>query len=181
MPQIATLDPYATFARPGTLTIKRLIAGPVDDVWENLTDGELRRHWFAAGAMEMKVGGCCEFVRRNDELTDPPGKRPDGIPAEIRTQSEVTMLDPPSAIAFTFGDGMVSIELAPKADRVQLTLVHSGLPNHTIMVRAASSWHMHLDILTALIERGKTEPFWDGWKRLRDEYGRRLLACDELS
>jgi uncharacterized protein YndB with AHSA1/START domain len=178
MNQMTTLSPYATLTEPGTLMIKRLLPGSVERLWSHLIDGELRQRWFAGGTMELKVGALCEFVRRNDELTDPPGRRPDGIPVEIRTQCRVTMLDPPSAIAFTFGDGLVSINLAPMADDVHLTLVHSGLTSRTIMARAASSWHMHLDILTARIGRGKIEPFWDGWTRLRDEYDRRLPGSD---
>jgi hypothetical protein len=44
----------------------------------------------------------------------------------------------------------------------------------TLMVGAG--WHMHLDILAARLRGTKTEPFWDGWLRLKDEYGRRLPA-----
>ena len=43
----------------------------------------------------MKVGTPFEFVWRNDELTDPPGKRPAGFGEEQRMQSRITELDPP--------------------------------------------------------------------------------------
>ena len=51
-----TPDPYGALTEPATLTIQRLLPGPIERVWAYLTDGELRRKWLAAGQMEMKVG-----------------------------------------------------------------------------------------------------------------------------
>ena len=73
-----TDDAYGTLTEPATLTLQRLLPGPIARVWAYLTDGELRRQWLAAGTMEEKVGAPVEFVWRNDELTDPPGERPEG-------------------------------------------------------------------------------------------------------
>jgi uncharacterized protein YndB with AHSA1/START domain len=172
--QVATLDGYGALTEPATFMIKRPIPGPIERVWARLTDGELRRQWFAGGVMTLKVGGACEFVRRNDELTDPSGQRPSGMPEELRMQSRIIELDPPRDIAFTWGDGEVCVQLALNEDDVHLTLNHRRLPNRSITLMAAASWHMHLDILAARMGRGRTEPFWDGWTRLRDEYARRL-------
>ena len=79
MNELATPDAYGTLIEPTTLKIQRLLPGPIERVWAYLTDSELRRKWLAAGEMEMKVGAPFELVWRNDELTDPPGKRPDGF------------------------------------------------------------------------------------------------------
>ena len=75
---------FGTLIEPTTLKIQRLLPGPVERIWAYLTDGELRRKWLAAGAMEMKVGTPFELVWRNDELSDPPGKRPPGFGEESR-------------------------------------------------------------------------------------------------
>ena len=70
------------------------------------------------GEMEMKVGAPFELVWRNDELTDPPGKRPDGFSEEHRMQSRITELDPPRKLAITWeSSGDVSFELEPRARR----------------------------------------------------------------
>ena len=37
-----------------------------------------------------------------------------------------------------------------------------------------AGWHMHLNILEAKLAGRLTEPFWDGWFRLRDEYDQRF-------
>ncbi len=87
-------DAYGTLIEPTTLKIQRMLPGPIERVWAYLTDSELRRKWLAAGAMEMQVGAPFELVWRNDELSDPPGKRPDGFAEENRMQSRITELDP---------------------------------------------------------------------------------------
>jgi hypothetical protein len=35
---------------------------------------------------------------------------------------------------------------------------------------------MHLDVLAAKARGTQTEPFWDGWSRLKKEYERRIPA-----
>lgn len=73
MTKVATDDSYGELSEPATLTIHRLLPGPVERAWAYLTDSDLRRQWLAAGDMELKVGAPFEFVWRNDELSDPPG------------------------------------------------------------------------------------------------------------
>jgi hypothetical protein len=87
---LATLGAYGVLTEPATLRIERLLPGPIDRVWDYLTDSDLRSRWLAAGEMDMKVGAPFELVGRNDELTVPPGRRPDGAAAEHRMQSSIT-------------------------------------------------------------------------------------------
>jgi len=88
-------DRYGVLTEPATLTITRLLPGPVDRIWAYLIDGDLRRQWLAAGAMEERVGAPVDLVWRNDELTDPPGTRPDGFGDEHRMLCEVVAIDAP--------------------------------------------------------------------------------------
>jgi len=168
---------YGVLTEPRTLKIERLLPGPIDRIWNYLTDGSLRRLWLAAGTMEMKVGSTFEFVWRNDELTDPPGRRPDGFGEEHRMECRITELDPPHKLAITWSesDG-VTFELTPKDDQVLLTLTHRGIPNRGYMLSVSAGWHMHLDIMAARLEGRNPAPFWDGWARLKADYDRRLPA-----
>ena len=85
--------------------------------------------------MEMKVGAPFELVWRNDELTDPPGERPEGFGEEHRMQSRITELDPPRKISFTWqNSGDVTFELAPQGDKVLLTVIHRRLPDRDTML-----------------------------------------------
>ena len=79
MNQEIRIDPYGELVEPTTLKIQRLLPGPIERVWAYLTDSDLRRQWLASGQMEMKVDAPFELVWRNDELTDPPGRKPPGF------------------------------------------------------------------------------------------------------
>ncbi len=173
----ANADAYGVLTEPATLTIKRRLPGPIERVWAYLTDSDLRRKWLASGKMELKVGAPFELVWRNDELTDPPGRRPEGFSDEHRMQSKILEVDPPHKLAFTFGtSGEVSIELKQQGDQVILTLIHRRLPDRNMTLMVGAGWHMHLDVMVARISGTTPEPFWDGWSRLRKEYDRRVPA-----
>jgi uncharacterized protein YndB with AHSA1/START domain len=175
MTELATPDPYGALTEPSTLTIQRFLPGPIERVWAYLTQSDLRRRWLAAGQMELKVGAPFELVWRNNELTNPPGKRPEGYGDEHRMQSRITELDPPHKIAFTWGKGGdVSFELEPKGERVLLTITHRRLPDRAMLLGVSSGWHAHLDVLGARLAGKEPEPFWDGVARLRKEYDRRI-------
>lgn len=170
---------YGVVSAPQTVRIQRLLPGPIERIWSYLTESELRRQWLAAGDMQLEVGAPFELVWRNDELTDPPGPRPEGFGEEHRMQSRITELDPPRRLAFAWGEGDVSFDLEPKGDQVLLTVLHRGISDRTNLLMIGAGWHLHLDILVRRA-KGETpevpEAFWDGWTRLRAEYDRRIPA-----
>lgn len=177
MTTLAAPDAYGTLTEPATLRIQRLLPGPIERVWAYLTDSDLRRKWLASGEMDLKVGAPFELVWRNNELTNPPGSRPDGFGDEHRMQSRITELDPPRRLSFTWGNnGDVTFELEPKDHKVLLTVIHRRLPDRGTMLMVGAGWHMHLDVLVARVSGTETEPFWDGWTRLKTDYDRRLPA-----
>lgn len=178
MTDVATTDDdYGVLTEPTTLTIHRILPGPIERVWAYLTDSDLRRQWLAAGAMELKVGAPFEFVWRNNELTDPPGKRPEGYSDEHRMQSRITEIDPPRRLSFTwFERGEVTFELSPRGNRVLLTVIHRRIPDRSVLLKVGPGWHNHLDVLVARISGKEPEPFWDNFVRLQKEYTRRMPA-----
>jgi uncharacterized protein YndB with AHSA1/START domain len=170
-----TLDRYGKLATPDTLRIERLLPGPVERVWSYLTDSDLRRKWLASGDMPLTKGAEFALTWRNDELTTPPGKRPEGFGAEHTMACRIIDASPPSRLAFTFGKaGEVEIELGPKGDMVLLTLTHRRLPDRATVLMVGPGWHAHLDILKARLEGAKTTPFWDAWQMLKGVYESRF-------
>ena len=167
---------YAVRTSPDTVRIERLLPGPAERVWRYLTDSELRRQWLAAGEMAPRTGSEFELVWRNDELTDPPGARPEGFGEEHRMRSTITAFEPERRLAFTWGGGDVSFELEPRGRDVLLTITHRGISDHANLLMIGAGWHMHLDVLEARVSGTQPEPFWDGWLRLRREYEQRLPA-----
>ena len=173
----ASPDTYGTLIEPATLQIQRVLPGPIERVWAYLTESDLRRQWLAAGDMEMKVGSTFEFVWRNNELTDPPGRRPEGFPEEHRMQSVITELDPPRKLAITWGStGGVTFDLEAQGDDVLLTLVHSRVLDRATRLNVSAGWHMHLDVLVARMNGTEPVAYWDGWARLKEDYEARLPA-----
>lgn len=176
-PDLAARNPYGVLADPATLTIQRLLPGPIERVWAYLTESDLRRRWLAAGDMELTLGAPVEFVWRNDELTNPPGERPPGFGEEHTMECRITELDPPHKLGITWGStGGVSFELERKGSEVLLTLVHRRVTDRSILLNVSSGWHAHLDILAARLAGTTPDPFWDHWSRLKEEYGRRIPA-----
>lgn len=167
---------YAVLENRDTVRLERLLPGPIERVWRYLTDSELRRQWLAAGDMPPEAGAGFELTWRNDELTDPPGTKPEGFGVEHRMRSTITVYEPPRRLAFTWGDGEVSFDLASRAGDVLLTITHRGISDRPNLLMIGAGWHMHLDILAARMSGTRPEPFWDGWQRLRAEYDRRVPA-----
>lgn len=171
------INPYGRLTEPATLVIERLLPGPVSRIWQYLTDGDMRRKWLAAGAMEEKAGAAFELIWRNDELTNPPGDRPDGFGEEMRMKSRVVELQMHKRLVFTWGEsGEVAFDLRPEGDEVLLTVTHRRISDRANMLMVGAGWHMHLDILAAKLSGAQPEPFWDGWVRLKDDYDRSLPA-----
>jgi len=175
MTDAATLSAYGELIEPLTLKIQRLLPGPVDRVWAYLTESELRRQWLASGQMEMKTGTAFELVWRNDELSDPPGTRPEGFGAEHRLESRILALEPNRRLAIAWNQGEVSFELEPAGDKVLLTVIQRRLPNRAQLLNVSAGWHAHLDVLVTRIGgRPQTASFWDSWSKLKAEYEKRL-------
>jgi uncharacterized protein YndB with AHSA1/START domain len=168
-------DAYGMLSEPTTLNIKRRLPGPIERVWSFLTDSDLRRQWLAAGTMEMKVDTPFELVWRNDELTQPPGARPAGFPDEQRMACRIVEIEPMRKLTFTWnGTGDVTFELEAQSNYVLLTVIHRRISDRDVRLMIGAGWHVHLDILVARILGTATEPFWDGWSRLRAEYDQRM-------
>lgn len=168
---LASMDGFGVLVEPATLKIERLLPGPIERVWDYLTRSDMRRKWLASGDMELKVGAPFELVWRNDELTDPPGMRPPEFSDEMRMDSRIIELDPPRRLTIAWGASSdVTFDLTPKGSDVLLTVLHRRLPDRATKLMVGAGWHMHLDILAALMRGTKPDPYWDGWSRLKDQY-----------
>lgn len=166
---------YGTLTEPATLTVQRRLPGPIERVWAYLTESDLRRQWLAAGDMPMEIGATVELVWRNDELTDPPGQRPEGFPSEHRMSCRITELDPPHRLAITWGStGGVSFVLAEDGNEVLLTVTHRRVAERSTLLNVSTGWHMHLDVLVARLTEQQPTAFWDRWVDLKHEYEQRM-------
>lgn len=177
MTQRLDINPYGRVTEPATLVIERLLPGPASRIWRYLTEGDMRRQWLAGGDMDEKAGATFELVWRNDELTDPPGSRPEGFSEEMRMMSRILEVHKHRRLVFTWGEsGEVSFDLKEEGDEVLLTVTHRRITDRANLLMVGAGWHMHLDILAAKLTGRQADPFWDGWLRLKDDYDRRIPA-----
>lgn len=171
----ATIDAWGVLTEPATLTLKRLLPGPIERVWAYLTESDLRRKWLAAGTMDLKVGAPFAFVWRNGELNDPPAAPPAGFPEEHRMASRITELDPPHRISFAWaGTGDVTFLLDEQGTEVLLTVIHRRIEDRDMLGKVGPGWHAHLDVLVARVEGREPPVFWKTWLALKGEYAQRL-------
>lgn len=170
-----TPSAYGNLTGPAELTIQRLLPGPIERVWAYLTESELRKQWLASGDMQMRAGAPFELVWRNDELSNPPAKRPEGFSEEHRMQSEIIEVDPPRRITFAWAPrGEVTFALDPQGDKVLLTVIHRRISDRPNTLKVSAGWHTHLDVLVARLNGEAPQPYWDVWQRLHQDYEQRL-------
>jgi uncharacterized protein YndB with AHSA1/START domain len=175
------MNAYGTVIAHDTVRIERLLPGPIERVWEYLTDSEKRGRWLASGTMDLRAGSAADLVFHNSALTEndvePPAKYARaGQPFTM--QSIVSQCRPPELLAFSFGAeddaSVATFELTRKGEKVLLVVTHSRIPNRDQMLSYASGWHTHLDILADRLAERVPPGFWATHTRLEAEYAQRI-------
>ncbi len=160
-----------TTERP-TLRFERRLEHPVDAVWRAITEPSELEHWFpCAVAGEFRLGGRLSFDFHADGVDSITG--------------EVTAIDPPRRLSFTWGDDQLHFELEPldagerPATRLRFTV---ELDTRDKAARDAAGWHVCLDRLDRQLAAGaataSTNQLTDEWRGHYDEYRRRGFPAD---
>lgn len=169
--------PYGSVPAPGTFRIERLLPGPIERVWEFLTDPAKRQQWFAGGPTELRATGRVALEFRFSELTSE--STPPGRDAACDVRGHVTRCEPPCVLSFTWGEGSdaseVTFELTPRGHDVLLVVTHRRLDPRQ-MIAVASGWHTHLDMLTDTLLARRPRPFWSTKARMETDYGERFAG-----
>lgn len=169
------MSAYGRITAPAEVRFERVLPGPIETVWEFLTDATKRGEWLATGPMELRVGGKASLTFRHADLSPHQAAAPEKyrtIDAEAHhSEHTITAVEPPRLLAFTWsGNSEVVFELKPEGDLVLLTVTHRRLASRAEMVEVSGGWHTHLDIL---VERasGRVPPaFWTVFGQIEDEY-----------
>jgi uncharacterized protein YndB with AHSA1/START domain len=170
-------EQHGTFTGRGEVRLVRILPGPIERVWDYLTDPEKRARWFAGGPMEPKQGGKYELFFHHKNLTPdetPPAEFKQVQDPGVKMAGTILRWEPPRVLSYTFDDESdVTFELTPQGKNVQLVLTHrsrgSDLP---FLTGYASGWHVHLAYLTALLEDAPRPRFWALHAKLKAEYAK---------
>ena len=181
-------DQPGKFNGPAEVRLVRTLPGPIERVWDYLTDPEKRARWFAGGPMELRPGGKVTFHVQHKNLA------PDETPPEAQQASHegnrhmsgtVTRCEPPHVLAFTFshyGESEATFELTPQGQDVRLVLTHRGTGGDlSYLAGFGSGWHVHLAHLVALLAGAPRPPFWPLQAQLKDRYEKLYTAAKASS
>jgi len=167
----------------GEVRLIRYLPGPIERVWDFLTDPEKRARWFAGGPIEPRKGGTITLNFRNANLG--PGETPPDGAKEFHDPGAsmagtITRWEPPHVLAYTFGEtgeSLVTFELSVEGANVRLVLTHRATGEDLPYLPGfAAGWHTHLAHLLSLLEGTPRPPFWPMHARLREQYARILGA-----
>ncbi len=168
-------QPYGTFNGPAEVRLIRTLPGPIERVWDFLTDPEKRARWFAGGPMEPRPGGkvSLHFQHKNlapDEV--PPDHYKDVHENGFEMPGTILRWEPPRLLSYTFDDDSdVTFELTPAGQNVVLVLTHRSRGEDIPHLSGyASGWHTHFAILTALLNDTPPPPFWATHRELKVAY-----------
>ena len=176
------MNSYGALIASDTLRIERVLPGPIERVWEYLTDSDKRSTWLAAGTMDLKTGGRVEHRFNNGDLTeddDLPPPKYSHCQNEQLLLGEITACKPPHLLSYIWNKGSseeseVCFELSSKGEEVALTVTHRRLNSRGETLSVAAGWHAHLDILIANLKEEVPPGFWRNHTHLEAEYERRL-------
>lgn len=170
-------EAHAQFPTHDEVRLTRLLPGPIERVWDYITDAEKRSRWFCGGELEQKAGGKFVFAMRHKNLSPdevPPTKYAHVQDPGVTFEGRVLRCEAPKLLVFTFGsdDSEVTFELMPQGKQVLLVVTHrtssdderAELPNY------ASGWHTHIAQLIALLEGTQRPKFWATHAKLLPEY-----------
>jgi uncharacterized protein YndB with AHSA1/START domain len=155
------MNDHAISTEAATLRLERVLPGPIERVWEYLTDPAKRGTWFASGDMELKKGGKVELVFDHDQISGEPYSEENLKYKGKHSAGTVVRCEPPRLLAYTFfGESEVTFELTPRGKDVVLVLTHRRVADRNAMVSFASGWAAHLNILEDRLSGRPPRPFW---------------------
>ena len=168
-------EQHGKFTTPAEVRLVRTLPGPIERIWEYLTDPEKRARWFAGGPMEPKKGGKMELFFRHENIAPgetPPEKMKHVQDPGFKMPGTILRCEPPRVLSYTFDDNSdVTFELIPQDQKVLLILTHRSRGEDLPFLSGyASGWHTHLAILLAQLEGATPPPFWATHTRLKAEY-----------
>jgi len=177
---VTVMDKYGKQIDAHTMRFERLLPGPIERVWDYLTDSEKRGEWFASGTMPTKAGEKFTIVFDHDRKlsagsTEKPEKFRD-MKFPIPSDHRLLKYEPPHLLVFDWdGNSEVEIRLAPQGDKVKLTLTHSKLPKRDDMLNISGGWHAHLGILEEKLNGRIAPSVWSYFAEMEPEYEKRIV------
>lgn len=168
------MNKYGKLLSPTSLQFERLLPGPIERVWEFLTDVDKRAKWFTGGTSTLETGGTIEFVFNNNQLSKPkdsPPKKYEEFGDVFISHAKVIESEAPHLLIIKW-EGVVTFKLEPQGEEVKLTLTHEKLQDDKeTRIGTIAGWHTHLNILAEqLVGKEHEGGFWTTHMVFEEEY-----------
>jgi Uncharacterized conserved protein len=165
-----------------SVRFERLLPGPIERVWEYLTQADKRATWFAGGEMELRRGGKVELRFRHADLSQPgevPPEKYRKVHEEgMTTYGEITRCEPPRLLSFLWGKTARSPSSSSARARRAPAADPQPPPRQGDPPRVSGGWHTHLDMLAARLAGKAPAPFWATHAAHAAEYESRFAKED---
>jgi uncharacterized protein YndB with AHSA1/START domain len=153
-----------TFLQNPGVRMERLLPGPIERVWEHLTNTQLLAAWFGdKSSIEPRQGGAVRLLDGHIRGTVTQWHPPKQL---TYTWNVFGPSDPPDAVS-AYPESYLTLTLEPHGDNVLLVLNHLPVLER-FEKQNAMGWHTFLDILTDTLAGRKV--------RTRQEYSVRNAA-----
>lgn len=168
---------YGQFNGSAEVRLVRTLPGPIERIWEYLTDPVKRARWFCGGELQQKAGGKVVFAMHHKNIAPnetPPAKYAQVQDPGVSFEGRVLKCEPPRLLVYTFGsdDSEVTFELTAQGKSVQLVLTHRtrGAEEQAELCNYAAGWHSHLALLLSVLEDTPRPGFWSRHATLEAAY-----------
>jgi uncharacterized protein YndB with AHSA1/START domain len=173
-------DP-AHFGKPvsgDAVRFERLLPGPMERVWEYLTDSEKRGKWLASGAMPARAGAEFNMTFAHANLSPHKAPTPEKFrqfETSVDSKHKVLRYEPTRFLSITWGDGSedkseVDFELTAEGNKVRLVVTHRRLNGRAGMVNVSGGWHTHLAVLEEKLNERVPPSFWTLFGDIEEQY-----------
>jgi uncharacterized protein YndB with AHSA1/START domain len=167
------------FPSPDSFVLERVLPGPIELVWDYLTEPTRLPLWLAGAAIEAKLGGAIDL---DFDLIQCPGREN----MHGTMSGVITAFEPPRLFAYSWNEGGASVdpestvtfELIPFGKtETTLILTHTRI-RHEELSGIAAGWHVHVYVLEHRISNTELPHFGRAWAALDPEY-RKLVRGEE--
>lgn len=157
------MNPDGQLKRVAMVQFERILPGPIERVWEFLTDTSRLPAWFGEGTIEPRVGGAVNLM----------GGHFRGVVTQRQPPRRITytvnVFNPSDAVSH-YPESYLTLELEPRGNEVALTLRHLPVLDR-FEKQNAMGWQTFLDMLGAAMRGEPTEPRQVHMQRNAARYG----------
>jgi uncharacterized protein YndB with AHSA1/START domain len=149
--------------RVAMVQFERILPGPIERVWEYLTDTGKLPGWFGEGTIEPRLGGAVNLM----------GGHFRGVVTRWQPPRRLTYsinLFNPGDTESPYPESYLELALEPRGDEVVLALTHLPVLDR-FEKQNAMGWHSFLDMLGAALRGEPAEPRQALMQRNAARYG----------